>query len=89
MADDGTIKAGVAPSYCIEGLFYNVPPTEYVRTSYGDTFVRGLNWLLKADPNKLVCANWRYYLLGNSNVQWNKADFDTFLDRACKTWNQW
>ena len=89
LVENGTLKSGVAPSYYVEGLFYNVPPEQYVSTSYGDTFCNGINWLVKADKSKLVCANWQYYLLGNSNVQWKEADFDTFLSAMCDLWKNW
>lgn len=89
MVDKCLLKGGVAPSYYIEGLFYNVPSTEYVSTSFGDTFCNGVNWLNKTDKSKLVCANWQYYLLGNSNVQWNEADYDAFLSAVCKLWKDW
>jgi hypothetical protein len=62
---------------------------QYVSTSYGDTFVNGINWLLKTDRSKLVCANWQYYLLGNSNVQWTEYDFNTFLAAVCTLWDKW
>lgn len=89
MVDQGYLEKGVAPSYYLEGLFYNVPVEQYVVGSYGDTFCNGLNWLSKTDKSKLVCANWRYYLLGTSNVQWNEADLNTFLDAACKLWREY
>jgi hypothetical protein len=89
MVDDGLIAKGVAPSYYVEGMFYNVPSDKYVATSYGDTFCNGINWLLQTDKKKLVCANWQYYLLGESNVQWTEADFDAFLASACKLWKEW
>src|SRR3546814_7032127 len=43
MVDDGLIKAGVAPSYYIEGLLYNVP-NEKLTSSYQDCVVNVLNW---------------------------------------------
>jgi hypothetical protein len=90
MVADGSLKDGVAPSYYLEGLFYNVPEGKYIATSFGDTFCNGINWLLKeADKSKLVCANRQYCLLGNSNVQWNEADYDTFLSAVCKLWQDW
>jgi hypothetical protein len=89
MVENGALKNGVAPSYYVEGLFYNVPSDKYVSTSYRDTFCNGINWLLKTDKSKLVCANWQYYLLGNSNVQWNEADYNTFLAALSKLWNEW
>lgn len=89
MVENSLLRKGVAPSYYLEGLFYNVPPEQYVTTSFGDTFCNGINWIKTADRKKLVCANWQYYLLGNSNVQWNDADFDTFLAAVCKVWKEW
>jgi hypothetical protein len=89
MVDLAMIKSGVAPSYYLEGMFYNVPPEQYVSTSYGDTFCNGINWLLKADKKKLVCANRQYTLLGNSTVQWNETDFDASLAALCKLWKEW
>jgi len=89
MVENGMLKDGGAPSYYVEGMFYNVPPNKYVSTSYGDTLCNGINWLLETDKKELVCANWQYYLLGNSNVQWNEADFDTFLAALCKLWEEW
>ena len=88
LVDDGVLRGGVAPSYYLEGLFYNVPPEQYVSISYSDTFCNGINWLLSTDKTKLVCANWRYYLLGNLNVQWNEADCNAFLSAVCTMWKE-
>lgn len=89
MVETGILREGVAPSYYLEGLFYNVPVDQYVTSSFGDTFCNGISWLLKADQKKLVCANWHYYLLGTSNVQWKAPDLDAFLAAACKLWKEW
>ncbi|MBL0059009.1 MAG: nucleotidyltransferase [Elusimicrobia bacterium] len=89
MVENGTLGDGVAPSYYVEGLFFNVPATQYVSSSFGDTFCNGINWILKADKTSLVCANWRYCLLGESNVQWRPTSCDAFLAAACKLWKDW
>lgn len=89
LVEMGMLRNGAAPSYYVEGMFYNVPPAEYDRSSFGNTFCNGINWLLKCDKEKLVCANWQYYLLGNSNVQWNTTDFNAFLSALCRLWNEW
>jgi hypothetical protein len=89
MVEKNLLKNGVAPSYYLEGMFYNVPAEQYVANSYSDTFVNGINWLLKTDKSKLVCANWQYYLLGSSNIQWTEADFNTFLAGVCNLWDKW
>jgi hypothetical protein len=89
MVEKNLLKNGVAPSYYLEGMFYNVPAGQYVANSYSDTFVNGVKWLLNADKSKLVCANWQYYLLGSLNVQWNESDFNTFMAGVCSLWDKW
>ncbi len=89
MVEDGLLGDGIAPSYYIEGLFYNVPVSEYVSTSYGETFCNGLNWLRKADKTKFACANLQYWLLGNSNVQWTTEKCDAYLKALVSFWNNW
>ena len=51
LIDDGVLAAGSAPSYFIEGLLHNVPNDKF-GTSYGDTFVAAMNWILtgRSDP---------------------------------------
>ncbi len=88
MVDNGLLKDGIAPSYFIEGMLYNVPNDKFV-SSYGDSFCNAVNWLLKADKPKLVCANYQYYLLEESNVQWPAVNFDAFLSALCKLWEEW
>jgi len=45
MVDRNLLKAGVAPSYYVEGLFYNVPKEQYVSTSYGVYLYLVFVWL--------------------------------------------
>jgi hypothetical protein len=89
MVDEGLIAGGVAPSYYIEGLFYNVPSDKVVSTSFGDTFCNGINWLRNTDQAKLVCANWQYWLLGTSNVQWTSEHCGQFLASLATFWDSW
>ena len=69
LVDDGVIANDIAPSYYIEGLFYNVPNDKF-GSSYADTFCNCINWLVSTDRSKLICANEQYWLFGNNNVQW-------------------
>jgi len=90
MVDDGLIKAGVAPSYFIEGLLYNVPNNK-LTSSYGDCVVNTLNWY-RQDAKKvdLVCANEQYYLLRDGlHTCWPQADCDAFVEAAVELWNDW
>lgn len=91
IVSDGLIRAGLAPSYYIEGLLYNVPNARLTTTSYEDGVANTLNWYrqeaLKTD---LVCANEQYYLLRDgSPVCWPQANCDAFVEAAVKLWNNW
>ena len=88
LVNDGEISNDVAPSYFIEGMLYSVPNGKY-GTSYEDTFVNSISWLLEADRTKLTCAHEQYWLLGNSNVQWNSTKCDQFLNALVKLWKEW
>ncbi len=90
LVTDGKLKAGVAPSYYLEGLLYNVPIDKFART-YSDSFVNAMTWIQKeADKTQLVCANEQHYLLrdGVHNC-WPIANGDAFLNSAIKAWNEW
>lgn len=88
MVADRLIADGVAPSYYIEGLLYNVPNDQFGR-NYGNTFFNCINWLRGTDRAKLVCANRMYFLLGGSRVQWTSAACDQFLTAAAYLWQNW
>ena len=90
LVDDGRIKAGIAPSYYLEGLLYNVPNEEFT-TSFQNCFVNAMNWIQTgADKSKLVCVSEQYYLLWeNSHTSLPKANSEAFLDAAIRLWNNW
>lgn len=90
MVDDGLIKAGLAPSYYLEGLLYNVP-NDKLTSSYQDCVVNTLNWYRQeAKKVDLVCANEQYYLLRDgSHTCWPQANCDAFAEAAVQLWNDW
>ena len=89
LVEDEMIEAGVAPSYYIEGLLYNVPNEKFGK-SYDDSFVNCINWILEADQSKFLCANRQYYLLREgSPVTWRDSQCTEFLTAACDLWKQW
>lgn len=89
MEAEGLIPVGLAPSYFLEGLLYNVP-SEKFGASYENTIVNALNWVIDADRSKFVCANEEYYLLRNvAHVCWTPSDCDTFLEAVEKFWKDW
>lgn len=90
MVRDGLIATGIAPSYFIEGLLYNLPD-DTLSSSYQDCVVNTLNWYRnEASKSDLVCANEQYYLLrdGLHNC-WTQASCDAFVEAAVKLWDEW
>lgn len=89
MVADGKIAKGLAPSYFIEGMLWNVPNDQYVNT-YGATFVNCLNWVQAADKTKLTTASGFHWLSrDNSHTCWPTQDMNSFLTAVTQTWNNW
>ncbi|MCW2194991.1 hypothetical protein AB7M45_007764 [Bradyrhizobium elkanii] len=85
MIKNKIIEDGLAPSYFIEGMLYNVPPTKFGGSEQMN-FKDVLNWLLSADRDKFVCANEQFKLLGGAHVTWPAANCTQFLN-AVKSYN--
>jgi len=89
LVEDEMIETGVAPSYYLEGLLYNVPNEKFGK-SYDDSFVNCINWILDADRSEFLCANEQYYLLReDSPVTWRDSKCTEFLTAACDLWKRW
>jgi hypothetical protein len=89
MIDSGYLAEGIAPSYFLEGMLYNVPNNQFGGT-YLQTIANALNWIKDTDRSKLVCANERYMLLHpTSPVTWRADHLQTYITAAIKFWNDW
>lgn len=89
MVEDGYLAAGVAPSYFIEGMLWNVPNDRF-GSSFEDSFVNSFNWVNNSDKTQLACANDLYWLIreGVGNC-WRRTDFEAYLLGVQKYWNEW
>jgi hypothetical protein len=88
MIQRGELREGIAPSYYLEGMLYNVPP-EHFGKSYQDTFVNCFNWLLTAKASDLVCASRMEWLVRDgSQTSWPIANFNTYLNAAAEHWKK-
>lgn len=89
MVDDGYLASGVAPSYFIEGMLWNVPNDKF-GISFEDSFVKSFNWVINSNKAQLACANDLYWLIreGGGNC-WSSADFESYLAAVKKYWNEW
>ena len=89
MGSTGYLADGLAPSYFLEGMLWNVP-AERFHTSYQSCFIQALAWLDACESDKLSCANDLHWLLREGpSVCWRKAHFDTFRAAARRFWNDW
>ena len=89
LVTEGMLETGIAPSYYLEGLLYNVPNDKFGK-SYADTFVNAISWILESERSKLICANEQYYLLRPElSVTWRTEKLEAFLASAVDLWNQW
>ena len=88
MVDRNMLQGGVAPSYFIEGMLYNVPDDNF-RGRLADAFAATFNFIEGSDRSKFRCANGIHMLFGNSQVNWASADCQTFLDSLRRLWTNW
>jgi hypothetical protein len=89
MIRNNILAEGVAPSYFIEGMLYNVP-TELFTNTYADTVTRCHDWLTKVDQTQLVCANYMHWLArANEHTSWPPDNFAKFLKAIQTLWAQW
>ena len=87
MVNDGNLRKGVAPSYFLEGMLWNVPNQNFV-AGYQQSFENYLYWLEGCNANDLSCANDLHWLIReNSHICWNMHSFRTFLAAARQYWN--
>jgi hypothetical protein len=81
------IADGLAPSYFLEGLLWNVPEIQFGGTQQ-QNFKDTLDWLNKTDRSKFACANDLYYLFhSTSPVTWRAENCEKFLSTAIDYWN--
>jgi hypothetical protein len=90
LVEDGTINDGLAPSYYVEGLLYNVPNDKFVG-NYRDAVLNILTWLHEtSDRKNFVCVNKQFYLLrDNAHECWPTANGEQFINAIIKLWNDW
>jgi hypothetical protein len=89
LIDRGVLAGGSAPSYFIEGLLYNVPNDKF-GTSYEDTFVAAVNWILTADRTQFVTPSGQHYLSRDGAPEcWPCTNCNGFLGAVVKLWNDW
>ena len=86
LVDDGKLESGVAPSYFIEGMLYNVP-SEKFSGSYQDMFIGCFNWIVNADQSKFTSASGFHWLVRDGTpVSWSPTNFNKFTAALKAYW---
>ncbi|MBM6579216.1 nucleotidyltransferase [Microvirga sp. BT689] len=86
MIEQGFIQEGIAPSYYLEGLLYNVPNISF-GGSFQSTFNECMNYFASADSTQFTCANERHWLLREGQeVCWSPRDCAAFLSAVRTFW---
>lgn len=89
LLDQKKIPEGIAPSYYIEGLLYNVPNLHF-GTNYATTFYNVFEWLWNVDRSTLTCAHGLDPLLGEeSPTVWPTQNCTEYLTAVAACWNDW
>lgn len=70
LVETGKLAQGMAPSYFIECMVYNVPNGCFGR-NYQSTLLNSMLWLMKTDISTFACANQQTYLFGDRPEQWS------------------
>lgn len=88
LIDKNQLRDGVAPSYFVEGMLWNVPDDKF-GTTFNNTFVETFNYICSTDRSQFKCANGIHSLFGPSTVNWSPADCQTYLKALGHLWNNW
>jgi len=88
LVDHNVLADGIAPSYFIEGLLWNVPAEKFGK-SFDRSFVETFNYIINADRSAFRCANGIHTLLGATPVNWSANNCQAYLDGLRTLWNEW
>jgi hypothetical protein len=67
-------------------MLYNVPNDKFGGT-YQQTWINCFNYIVTADRDKLVTANYKHWLVrDNTPTSWPVANFNTFTTALKKYW---
>lgn len=83
----GFLRDGVAPSYFVEGLLYNVPDTCFT-SEMQETYAAVLYHLSQNAIDGYRCQNGQLNLFGTASTQWNTVDANSFVQGLIRLWNE-
>jgi hypothetical protein len=89
-AETGLMADGLAPSYFMQGLLWNVPDEIFI-ADRAKTYCDVVNWLVhnRYWEHQFRCQNGIEMLFGNSPEQWDLSSSFTAVDALVQLWNEW
>jgi hypothetical protein len=88
MISEGLLEDGMAPSYYLEGLLWNVP-YNFFGSSYQQTVNNCIYYIAMSDTTQFRCANGIHSLLREGHqVCWPPANFGKFMKALRHFWNK-
>jgi hypothetical protein len=85
---DGFLQKGVAPSYFIECLLFNVP-NYYYSSNYQETFEKIMDYLLYLLDENWLCQNGIVPIFGTDITSWSMGNAKTFTKAMKDLWENW
>ncbi|MEX1014599.1 MAG: nucleotidyltransferase [Candidatus Paceibacterota bacterium] len=84
----GELNDGVAPSYFLEGLIYNVPNEKFIG-NYSDIIFNVLKYLHENPIDDFYCQNEIHPLFGDEDQRWNEIDAKITINAFVQAWTNW
>ncbi len=88
-SERGLLPDGIAPSYFVECLLFNVLDVHYRGTGLRDTYYSVVKYLIENSIEAFMCQNGQLALFGPSSTQWNTTDASTFIRALANLWDGW
>lgn len=88
LIDTGKLSAGVAPSYFLQSLVYNVPD-EHFDGDHNATVYAILKHLWEKPVDNFVCQNGLHTLFGGTEEQWDVPNAHQTITAFVQLWDNW
>jgi hypothetical protein len=86
--DRGYLNDGVASSYFIDCLIWNVPDDKFV-DALQDTYCNVVNYLHNSTLTGFMCRNGIVPLFGTTPEQWSEVSARQLVAALARLWNEW
>jgi hypothetical protein len=83
------LPKGIAPSYFVECLLFNVLDVHYRGAGLRETYFNIAKYLMENPIGAFMCQNGQLALFGTASTQWNTTDASVFIRGLANLWDRW